>query len=536
MVVQVIYNLIFLVSVSVLTIYLLSRSMAVVNFIKSDKANVIGSIISTCIFGIVIMAASKYSLVISGAKTNVRDATAILASIIGGPLSGIIVAVIGTVYRYTLGGWTTNGCCTATLLAGLISAFIVYRTNYRPNKINIKNTFLWTLFAGLWQVFHVEFLVPLLGAKPFNIAFVLMFKTLLGPIAFMNMFAVFIILIAIKDVCVNDSRSMVKKQKELINNLENSKERISRLDAKIETAVGEIKVISKKLADVSSSTLDSASDISNVTKNIALKSSNEAENINSNLDMFMKMSESLKQVLKSAQNMDKFSKETKKYNESSYSAINAIKDEAIKSENDISDMNKKINVLNEKAKEIGKIIDTITTIAEETNLLALNAAIESARAGEAGRGFSVVAREIRKLAEGTSNATGEVRKVIKDMQSEAQNVVEASDTTMSVVGKQNKTIIGSEKDFENIRMAIVKITKEIASQTSELSKIDSDRQQILSGLQGAGNVSNENAKDSSNLSSVVEDIASTIEELAAQSQNLEESLDKLTEKTTYNAE
>ena len=150
MVVQVIYNLIFLVSVSVLTIYLLSRSMAVVNFIKSDKANVIGSIISTCIFGIVIMAASKYSLVISGAKTNVRDATAILASIIGGPLSGIIVAVIGTVYRYTLGGWTTNGCCTATLLAGLISAFIVYRTNYRPNKINIKNTFLWTLFAGLW--------------------------------------------------------------------------------------------------------------------------------------------------------------------------------------------------------------------------------------------------------------------------------------------------------------------------------------------------------------------------------------------------
>lgn len=82
-----------------------------------------------------------------------------------------------------------------------------------------------------------------------------------------------------------------------------------------------------------------------------------------------------------------------------------------------------IQALNQKVEEITKIVDVITEIAGQTNLLALNAAIEAARAGHHGRGFSVVAEEVRKLAERTTDATKDIRKMIEDVQAGARSAV-----------------------------------------------------------------------------------------------------------------
>jgi methyl-accepting chemotaxis protein len=92
-----------------------------------------------------------------------------------------------------------------------------------------------------------------------------------------------------------------------------------------------------------------------------------------------------------------------------------------------------VQTLGSKSKEIGNILGVISDIADQTNLLALNAAIEAARAGEHGRGFAVVADEVRKLAEQTTTATQEIEQTIGSIRTEVEKAISAMDDTASKV-------------------------------------------------------------------------------------------------------
>ena len=91
----------------------------------------------------------------------------------------------------------------------------------------------------------------------------------------------------------------------------------------------------------------------------------------------------------------------------------------------VDEAGKVIDSLNSKSEEISKVLSVIQSIAEQTNLLALNAAIEAARAGEAGRGFAVVADEVRSLASNTQQATESIRGMIDGLQNGARSAVNA---------------------------------------------------------------------------------------------------------------
>ncbi len=100
-----------------------------------------------------------------------------------------------------------------------------------------------------------------------------------------------------------------------------------------------------------------------------------------------------------------------------------------------------IEKLNQKTENVNNIIKLIDDIADQTNLLALNAAIEAARAGEMGKGFTVVAEEVRKLAEKTQQSTDEVRGVLKELQIESQNSMENS-TKMEQIANESAVVLG----------------------------------------------------------------------------------------------
>jgi methyl-accepting chemotaxis protein len=138
-----------------------------------------------------------------------------------------------------------------------------------------------------------------------------------------------------------------------------------------------------------------------------------------------------------------------------------------------------INKLEQRSQEISEIVGLITKIADQTNLLALNAAIEAARAGEAGRGFAVVADEVRKLAESSGQSADNISKIIKEIQQDTASVVASSQVSLEegqgVLGLANKMQSGYNEIVESIKGMsqqvehIAAIAEETASSAEEIS-------------------------------------------------------------------
>ena len=124
-----------------------------------------------------------------------------------------------------------------------------------------------------------------------------------------------------------------------------------------------------------------------------------------------------------------------------------------------------VDQLTERSKEIGQIASLITNIADQTNLLALNAAIEAARAGEHGKGFAVVADEVRKLAEQTAVSSKQVSDLIDLIQKDSISSVQSMNTVSEEVDEGLKQIYEVGKAFKRILLA----TQNVAQQTNEVS-------------------------------------------------------------------
>ena len=162
--------------------------------------------------------------------------------------------------------------------------------------------------------------------------------------------------------------------------------------------------------------------------------------------------------------------------------------------NNVLEMSKEMVIaikdLNNKSQQIDQVIVVISEIANQTNLLALNAAIEASRAGNDGKGFSVIAQEIKKLADNSAKSANEVKKLIKDMQIKTQNVVnnmEANsllieDGTLSVncAGKSLEEIID---EIEETNRIIVEVAEGTNLTNDGMNKLSYSTEQISQATQ-----------------------------------------------------
>ncbi len=190
-----------------------------------------------------------------------------------------------------------------------------------------------------------------------------------------------------------------------------------------------------------------------------------------------------------------------------------IKRESEKALNNISHIysNKKAEILNaiedvKVVNEIKKMADIIDNISEQTNLLALNASIEAARAGESGKGFSVVANEVKRLAEESSNAVSTIKNTIKKVELSVNNLLESSNDILSFIGKDiNKNL----NDYSEISSKYIEDGNFMSDMSNELAilskEVDSNMEEVGKSIYNIGIDSDKSAENIDNIKNSIND-------------------------------
>ena len=183
----------------------------------------------------------------------------------------------------------------------------------------------------------------------------------------------------------------------------------------------------------------------------------------------------------------------------------------------VQDSARTVESLGARSDQIGAIIGTIEDIADQTNLLALNAAIEAARAGEQGRGFAVVADEVRALAERTTRATREIGEMIKAIQAETRNAVAAMEEGVQEVGRGTEDAASSGRALAEILAQVNEVTGQInqiataaEEQTATTNEISNNMQLITEVVQETAGSSQMTADAAGRLAGLAQELQSVV--------------------------
>jgi methyl-accepting chemotaxis protein len=179
-----------------------------------------------------------------------------------------------------------------------------------------------------------------------------------------------------------------------------------------------------------------------------------------------------------------------------------------------------VGSLDERSQAIGEIVGTITQIAEQTNLLALNAAIEAARAGEQGRGFAVVADEVRKLAEESQAAAGSIGEILTEIQAEAQRAVQAMAEGRQDVEDGAGVVAAAGEAFERIRGQVQHVAAGITQAAAAAQQLEAGAGEVQERIASVAAVSQENAAAAEEVASASEETSAGVEEVVATTHQL----------------
>jgi methyl-accepting chemotaxis protein len=220
-----------------------------------------------------------------------------------------------------------------------------------------------------------------------------------------------------------------------------------------------------------------------------------------------KVGESAEQVSRTAKEAEATATKGSAAVSESLGSMGKIQDQVLES----SEM---IQALGRKSHEIGAIIATIEQIAEQTNLLALNAAIEAARAGEAGRGFAVVADEVRKLSERAAAATSDIASLIGTIQTEVEKAVVAMNRCTSEVETGARLSTAASEALTKIQSGARAVSEEVASVKTAAQQMTDGLEDVFTRMQTLKELSAQNDASVSDLSSMSEEAAATSDTVA----------------------
>lgn len=269
---------------------------------------------------------------------------------------------------------------------------------------------------------------------------------------------------------------------------ETGKDELAEVARETNALIDSIRVLIADIQQASDSVANLAGKFSLESQNISARSRDQSSQTDALATAMTEMSSSAVEVANNAQETSSQADATNAQAHSAEQKILQAVSQAEDINQRVTEVDQRVFTLKEKAGDISSVIDVIKGIAEQTNLLALNAAIEAARAGEQGRGFAVVADEVRSLASKTQESTGEIVAVIEALQSEAGHASTHVSSIVEVVENNTQTSRSVADELKAMTLAIGEINNrnaQVAASAQEQSHVAEDMNQSITTISGA---------------------------------------------------
>lgn len=322
-----------------------------------------------------------------------------------------------------------------------------------------------------------------------------------------------------------------------------SKDEIGELAAHMQTMIASLRTLIQRVAFTSEQVAASSEQlmasteeaskvteqISSATQQVASGAELQATTAKESQQVVMRMSGQFQHISSLIENVTELS------NGTVVTATNGnqVVEQSVKQMNQIEEKTnaaaQAIGELGNKSAEIEKIIKVITDIAEQTNLLALNAAIEAARAGEQGRGFAVVADEVRKLAEQSVQAGEQIRAIIQEIQKEINVSIECMREGTAAVLEGTELTRKSGESFGQISQAVSEVFARLQEVSAAIGQLNQETETMVTSIESVKTLSHDFAGSAQEVAAAAEEQNASIEEVAASAQTLAKMAEELQE-------
>mgnify|MGYP001230995215 FL=1 len=308
-------------------------------------------------------------------------------------------------------------------------------------------------------------------------------------------------------------------------------EQITQLVKETNESAAKVLHTAAELTEVSKNTAMSAKEISLATEQIAAGASSLAIQAEKGNEMTMDIKDRMKKVVDANLEMGTSASGVLQVSEQGTNDMQVLIAQTNETEQATRSMVERVGRLQESTGSIRKVLDLLSNITKQTNILSLNASIEAARAGAAGKGFMVVADEIRKLAEQSRESIGVVGEITEQIQQEVENTVRALNELYPLFQEQISSVKNTEMIFNNVKAEMNQFINRLDEATQYIQELDQAQQVLSEAMASVSAVSEESSATSEEVASlsvqqmhVSEGLVKLAEQLESLSQSLQESL------------